>query len=199
MAYSSLTYTTLQERFGVRQQVIKWLPDDCPPHPDPELERHFDEMSDFPANSEKARSELYVMPMLLACWRPFRERLTLFSGERIDSDPRQGLSGECDFVFCAKPRLMWVEAPVVCVIEAKREDLEVGLRQCAAQLVGLHRFNERYRTPAEPLIGCTTDADRWQFVRLREGVHLDIDPRIRYLSDLPGLLGLWRWVLGQYV
>jgi hypothetical protein len=141
MAYSKLAFATLTERFGVVQDRQNWLPAAAEPLFIPDLSKHFDHFGDFPANSEKARSELLVMPVLMHLCGLFRERLTLFSGERIDSDPRQGLSGECDFVICARPRLTWVEAPVVCVIEAKREDLEVGLTQCAAQLVGLHRFN----------------------------------------------------------
>ena len=199
MAYSRLAFATLTERFGVVQDRQNWLPAAAEPLSIPDLSKHFEQFGNFPANSEKARSELLVMPVLLHLCGLFRERLTLFSGERIDGDPRQGLAGECDFVICSRPRLTWVEAPVVCVIEAKREDLEVGLTHCAAQLVGLHRFNERHRSPAEPLVGCTTDGDRWQFVRLLGGQRLEVDPRLWFRSDLPGLLGLWRWVLDQYV
>jgi hypothetical protein len=198
MSYSTLTYHTLSQRFGLRQQAIDWLPESPSPVHIPELERAYRRVAAFPANSEKARSEIYVMPLLLELWDRYRQHCTLFSGERVDAEPEQGLSGECDFLFCAKPRLVWVEAPVICVIEAKREDLEVGRTQCAAQLVGMHRFNAQNGQPIEPLVGCTTDGDRWQFLRLREGHLLEIDPRVWPLSDLGRLLGLWTWVLGQY-
>ena len=198
MPYSTLSYQMMSQRFGVKQTITRWLPDAPEPLLRPDLAARYELFGDLPANSEKARSEIYVMPLLMELWALHRQHFTLFSGERVDVAPEQDLAGECDFLFCAKPRLMWVEAPVICVIEAKRGDLEVGLTQCAAQLVGMHRFNEREGFHPPPLIGCTTIGTLWQFLRLREGHLLEIDPRVWPLSDLGRLLGLWTWVLGQY-
>jgi len=198
MSYSTLSYAAMSERFGLVQNRLNWLPDGFDSFRIPELERHYGNFGTFPANSEKARSEIYVMPLLLELWGKYRQHFTLFSGERVDVEPEQDLAGECDFLICAKPNLTWVEAPVICVIEAKRDDMQIGLTQCAAQLVGMHRFNERegFRTPQ--LIGCTTIGTLWQFLRLRDGYLLEIDPRVWPLSDLGRLLGLWRWILKQY-
>jgi len=198
MPYSTLSYQMMSERFGISQKLTRWLPDSVEAFEMKRLEQHYEEFSDFPANSEKARSEIYVMPLLLELWGKHRRHFTLFSGERVDVEPEQGLAGECDFLICAKPHLMWVEAPVICVIEAKREDLEVGRTQCAAQLVGMHRSNEKGGQAFPQLIGSATDGDRWQFLRLRDGYLLEIDPRVWPLSDLGRLLGLWRWILKQY-
>mgnify|MGYP005849375677 CR=1 FL=1 len=199
MAYSSFSFDALRNQFGLRQVVEPWLPDPLEAVAVPALDEHYRQLLGFPLTTEKARSEVLVMPVLLHVWRHFAHGLTLFSGERIDSEPDSGLVGECDFVFCARPRLMWVEAPVACVIEAKREDLEVGLRQCSAQLLGLQRFNARASLAIDPLVGCTTDGNRWQFVRLRQGRYLEIDPRLVYLSELPYLVGLWKALLQPFV
>lgn len=198
MLYSSFTFASMHSQFGLKQNLDLWLPDSVELVSAPELERYYRHMLRFPANTEKARSEVFVMPLLLELWRRHADVLTLFSGERIDAEPEAGLAGECDFVICARPRLFWVEAPVICVIEAKREDMQLGLTQCAAQLVGVHRFNERAGIASPVLIGCATTGVSWQFLRLREGQLLDIDPRLYNLDDLPRLLGVWRWGLSQF-
>ena len=99
--------------------------------------------------SEKARSEFIVAPLLLAARELTGDRLAIFSGQRLDQDAARGLTGECDFLLTLGPSVPPLQAPLVAVVEAKKNDIEGGLGQCTAQMVAA-RGVQRRRRPAGP-------------------------------------------------
>ena len=146
--------------------------------------------------SEKARSEFLVAPILTAVRELTDDPLTIFSGQRLDVDPTLGLVGECDYILALTPPVPRLKAPLLTIMEAKRGDIEVGLGQCAAQMVGARLFNDRAGATGRPILGCVTTGDDWQFLRL-EGDELLLDLRRYYLSDLAQILGIFREVIAQ--
>jgi hypothetical protein len=134
--------------------------------------------------SEKARSEFMVVPILLAARRSFPGDLSIFSGQRLDVDPLQGLVGECDFILALTPPIPRLKAPLVTILEAKKGDIEAGLGQCIAQSTGARRFNERAGEVECPVFGCVTTGGEWQFFR-HDGSIVILDTRRYYLSE-PG-------------
>lgn len=199
MAYSTFTVQQLTERYAVTARRLAFVPESCAPvAPSAALAGLIDENRRLPLYSEKARSEFYVAPVLRELWRLFGGRFSLFSGENLDVSAEEGLNGECDFILCAKADAVVVEAPVVCVIEAKRENFELGRDQCAAQLLAAHRLNERTGCNTPTLFGCVTIGTQWQFLRLTDGRLLEIDPAPLFIDDLPRLLGVWVWTLSHY-
>ncbi len=115
--------------------------------------------------SEKARSEFIVAPVLLACGESFPGELAIYSGQRLDVDSERGLSGECDYLLALTTPLPRLRGPLVAVLEAKRGDIELGLGQCAAQMVGVRLFNERAGVGG-PIYGAVTTGEAWQFLKL---------------------------------
>ena len=97
--------------------------------------------------SEKARSEFLIAPVLLAAHDFAPGALTIYSGQRLDVDPERGLLGECDYILALTPPVPRLRAPLVTVLEAKKGDVEAGLGQCVAQMVGARLFNERTGEP----------------------------------------------------
>ncbi len=43
----------------------------------------------------------------------------------------------------SSPEQLFIEAPTVIVVEAKKEDLNGGLGQCVAEMLAAQRFNEK--------------------------------------------------------
>ena len=86
-----------------------------------------------PPNNEKAKSERLVSPVLLEVLGSFDTKIAFFSGEEVNVNPENNLSGPCDFFFALAPPSLVLEAPIISIAEAKDEDLEWGLAQCAAQ------------------------------------------------------------------
>ena len=137
--------------------------------------------------SEKARSEFIVVPILLAARELSGGRLAIFSGQRLDVDAARGLVGECDFLLALGPPVPPLRAPIVAVVEAKKNDVEAGLGQCVAQLVAAREFNAASRGPS-PVYGCVTTGEAWQFLRLT-GDAVELHASRFYLDNVAGVLG----------
>ena len=93
---------------------------------------------EMPLTNEKGKAERLISPVLSEVARAYREQLTLFSGEELSVDAAQDLAGPCDFFFALHPPKMEMEAPVISLVEAKDEDMDWGLGQCAAQMYGAY-------------------------------------------------------------
>ncbi len=139
--------------------------------------------------SEKSRSEFIVAPVLLACQEMLKGECCLYSGVRLDVDPETGLKGECDFILAKAPPTPALRAPLLIVVEAKKNDIEEGLAQCAAQMVAARMFNERHQEPVPEIYGCVTTGEAWQFLRLR-GKELVVDADRYYITDVGAVLGI---------
>lgn len=144
--------------------------------------------------SEKARSEFIVVPVLLACQELSGGAIAIYSGQRLDVEPDRGLVGECDFILAAAPPVPALRAPLVTIVEAKKNDVESGVWQCVAQMVGARIFNERSgRGPAQ-VFGCVTNGEVWQFLRLA-GQVASIDRRRYYIDGVAGILAVFQAIL----
>ena len=86
--------------------------------------------------TEKARSEPIVTPVLLEIKKNNMDNFSFFSGENLDIDESLGLNGECDFILTLKNSYI-IEAPVLSLVGAKKQDINLGLGQCVAQMIGV--------------------------------------------------------------
>ncbi len=140
-------------------------------------------------NTEKARSEFLVAPILVEVRERLGRRVALFSGIELAADASQGLSGVCDFLLARSPEQMFLVSPVLVVIEAKRDNIQLGLGQCAAAMVGARVFNERDGSPADLIYGAVTTGSLWQFLRL-DGATLALDEHEYHIERIGKILGI---------
>lgn len=146
-------------------------------------------------NTEKARSELLVAPVLSELWSRAGGRINLFSGTEFPADPDAGLTGFIDFLIGLGPQLPRVSTPVVVVFEAKRDNIAEGYGQCIAAAVGAQRFNHRAGRTVDTIYGCVTTGINWKFLRL-EGNCVTFDMS-EYTIQQPGrVLGLLAHMIG---
>ena len=78
-------------------------------------------------NTEKARSEFIIAPVLMELRRLLGDGFGLFSGIEFDVDASRGLNGYCDFILTRSPLQSVLTAPVVAIVEAKNDNLRTGL------------------------------------------------------------------------
>ena len=187
MAFTDFTLDSVETDLGVAPRpgsVFPPLTDaDAPAWLVPQLARGME----LALVSEKARSEFIVAPILLAVRELSGGRVAILSGQRLDVDPARRLSGECDFLLALADPLPRLRAPLLAVLEAKRNDIEGGLGQCAAQMVAAQVFNERAGRTGQPVYGCVTTGEDWQFLRL-DGTTLLIDPSRKYINQVGAVL-----------
>ncbi len=194
------TLEKLQEQFGLNALDVKVIPEIKPIPTSSWLIETLQRMSGsaFKTRSEKARSEFIIAPILTEMLERNQHRFALFSGQYFDVEPEAGLSGECDFLLSLQPQASIVTAPVFALIEAKKQDIEAGLGQCAAQMLAAWRFNQRKAMPQGAVYGCVTTGEVWQFLKLEENT-LEIDTERYYLNELELLLGAMQWIVDQFI
>ncbi|MDX2305270.1 MAG: hypothetical protein NW226_20845 [Microscillaceae bacterium] len=149
-----------------------------------------------PLNNEKAKAERVISHILVEVAESFYDKVTLFSGEELLVDSSRDLSGECDFFFILAPRKPYLESPIISLVEAKDEDMDYGIAQCAAQLYGAKLFNEMEGKNFPVLYGCATDGVEWKFMRFENNVFY-IDHKI--YTDLKEILGVFHHIIQSYL
>ena len=143
----------------------------------------------FRSGSEKARSEYLIAPILIEVYEQSRDRATLFSGVEFDVDRKRGLAGFCDFLFTLAPHTIEILAPIISVVEAKKEDIPNGIPQCLAELVAAQIFNAAEERNIDTLYGIVTTGTDWKFLRLR-GTEATIDNDLYYLDNVEKIVGI---------
>lgn len=192
MSYGDFTLDSLRHAFGVKVRDQVLFEQVGTQAPSAWLQETLANGQDLAVTSEKARSEFIVAPILMACRALLGHNLRIFSGARLDVDPERGLKGECDFIIARSESSLVIQAPLMVILEAKKHDIEEGLGQCAAQLLGARLYNEKEGKPVPYVYGCVTNGESWQFVRLQD-FDLLIHPERLPIQELPRIL----WFLLQ--
>ena len=116
--------------------------------------------------TEKARSELIVADILVELREKFDYRISFFSGIDFSVDVEDNLTGVCDFLVSLSPGQLFLEAPLIVLVEAKKDDPKLGLGQCTAEMLAAQRFNAEKGNDLPSVYGATTTGTEWQFLKL---------------------------------
>ena len=192
MSYSQFTLDQMKADFGLTIQEDQSLFADLTElAPSPLLEQILQQYLPLALaiNSEKARSEFIIAPILGDVRHQVPQPISLFSGKEFNVDTDRGLTGFCDFILSRSKEQLFIEAPVFTVVEAKNEDIIGGLGQCAAAMVAAQIFNERKQYTTPHIYGCVTTGNLWRFLRLGQS-SLGIDRDEYYIKELPKILGI---------
>ena len=193
MAYTDFTFDSLRRGFGVRFRDEVLFAGLAPVSPSPWLLDTLHKAKALGFNSEKSRSERLVTPVLIELSDRNANDFSVISGATLDADPAKGLDGECDFILSFSHTRDFVLAPVFCIAEAKKQDLELGTIQVAAQLLGAACLNEREGIAPAALYGCSTTGVEWRFIRLENNVFA-VDENRYLINDLGNLLAVLQFI-----
>ncbi len=141
-------------------------------------------------STEKARSELLIMPILLEVRRQLNQTISLFSGTEFNVDSSQGLNGYCDFILTLSPQQITINAPIITIIEAKNDNIKSGLAQCASAMIAAQILNQQDNNSIKTIYGSVTTGTDWKFLKLEENC-LKIDRLDYYINDLNKILGIF--------
>jgi hypothetical protein len=188
-SYSDLSIDDVRKNFGLTILRPPLFEDTRAVGPGLWLKEMLEESFVISVVSEKARSEFIVAPILLYIRKLHHGKISIYSGVRFDVEPAEGLRGTCDFILSKSPALPTVQAPAFMMVEAKKNDIEEGLGQCAAEMVAAQIFNRREGTEISPIYGCVTTGESWQFLRLTGSI-LEIDRNRYFIDRLEDILGI---------
>lgn len=192
MSYSDFTLEELKIKFNLTiQEQVELFQAIEPVNPSPLLRDILEENIPLAlgVDTEKARSELIVAPILVDLRKSFQRQISIFSGSDFTVDKSRGLNGRCDFLISHSPELLSINAPVVTIVEAKNDNIKSGLPQCIAEMVAAQIFNSRRDRDIFCIYGSVTTGSIWKFLRLGES-HVYIERGEHYLENLESLLGI---------
>ena len=192
MPYSNFTFDSVQETFGLGiLQVIGIFAEAEPVVPSEYLSAGLAKKAPLAIaiGTEKAKSEMIVTDILVELREHFEGRISLFSGVDFNVDAKNELTGVCDFLVSLSPNQFSVTAPVIVLVEAKKDSLKDGLGQCVAEMVAAQRFNAEAGNDIPRVYGATTSGMNWLFLKL-EGQQLSIDMTAYSIDRCDRLLGI---------
>ena len=139
--------------------------------------------------TEKARSEFLIAPLLAEVRRQLNNQISLFSGSDFSVDLSLGLHGFCDFIISASPEQLMITAPVMTIVEAKRENIVGGLGQCIAAMVAAQIYNQQADRAVQVIYGAVTTGTNWKFLTLSGKIVL-VDKAEYFINQPDKILGI---------
>jgi hypothetical protein len=192
MAYSDFTLEKVRKSFGLTiSEKVDLFSHIEPLEPSYALQEFLQENAPLALqiNTEKARSEMIIAPILLDLRKQLQHKISLFSGVEFNVNPELGLNGVCDFLISGSIEQLFIEFPVAILVEAKKENIAAGLGQCGAEMVAAQVFNQREEKGNLPILGVVTSGNLWKFLQLEDKI-LKIDLNEYYLRDIGKVLGI---------
>ena len=196
MPYSQFTIEKVKKDFQLTTvEGVRFFPDSIESvTPSSRLQAILEDLPwAIAVDTEKARSEVIINPVLLELRRIFNQQISVFSGEEFNIDASIGLNGVCGFLVCRSPEQLTVEAPAIVIVEAKKSDIKSGLGQCIAEMVAAQRFNEKREQPLTAVYGTVSSGTQWRFLKL-EGQIVTIDLTDYSLPPIGQILSFLVWM-----
>jgi len=138
-------------------------------------------------STEKASSELIIINILLEMKRQLE--ISFFSGIDFSVDKDKGLNGFCDFIISQSPEQLYLDTPVIALVEAKNEKIVSGLGQCIAEMIAAEIYNQQDGKDVAFIYGAVTTGHVWKFLKLAKNV-VFIDVENYYIKDSRKIIGI---------
>ena len=189
-SFSQITRTDLKQMFGVNIVQETFIPTIVPIALPSWLDFVLESRNRNLAvlRNEKAISEAIIAPVLMAVQHLFVDKITVFSGEPMATEE---LSGICDFLITKDPTAFDPQGGYFILVEAKKQDLLLGVPQCVAEMYAAQVLNENDDT----VYGCVSTGFEWLFIKL-EGKVATTDPNVFSISEASKILGVFDWIVG---
>ena len=194
MSYSKFTIERVIKEFNLKLQQVEFISNNSDIknlQPSNYIEEYLNNSYSFALSlaTEKAESEFIIAPILLEVKNKFNNNVTFFSGQRFDIDVDKNLSGICDFIFSQTQQSLYIEKPVLFVVEVKESNIKSGLGQCIAELVAAQIYNNNFD---KYVYGTVTNGREWQFIRLKDN-KVEININLMPTYPLEKLIGILYW------
>ena len=132
---------------------------------------------------------MIIAPILLEVRRLTNDKISLFSGREFNVEPEQGLNGVCDFLIGISESQLIITAPVIIIVESKKEDIMSGLGQCVAAMIAAQKFNQQEQSQIETIYGVVTSGTVWRFLELNQNT-VSVDIVEYYINQIGKILGM---------
>lgn len=196
MNYNKFSFDRIKRRFNLNEVQKDLFEAVTPIEPSEWLKETMEITADLPIKTEKARTEFILMPILLELRKRTERMFTIYSGEFFNVEPREGLAGPSDIILSMGAESYSISSPVMSIVQAYKNNIDLGLGKCVAQMIAADIFNEREDNQITTIYGCVTTGEQWLFLRL-EGDTIQIHPHRFFLNELTDIIGMFQSMLNS--
>jgi len=143
----------------------------------------------FDLKTSEAAKELLI-DALCADVLPDHPRLKAWKAVPLRSED---LVGMADYLIA--PNRAYLDTPLLCVVEAKRDDFVQGEAQCLVEMYACMQNNRQSEWEAD-IFGIVSNGQGWQFYRLAAAGGVS-GSSLYSVTDLPQLLGILDYIFGE--
>jgi hypothetical protein len=159
-----------------------WTVEFSPIEPSPDFQRLSDRFQVFDLKRSEEGRKITIDLVFVEALQAF-SRLKIWKGEALESEIAHGAA---DYLITDDSD--YVEAPLLCVAEAKKDDFEQGLAQCLVEMQAC-QWNNQMIGKAIDIFGIVTNGEGWKFYKLTP--ENQVYETILYaLGELPDILGI---------
>ncbi len=145
-------------------------------------------------DTEKARSELIIAPVLVEVIKKSNQKVSLFSGIEFNVDKNKGLNGICDYILSLSSEQLFLDVPIIAVVEAKNDKINSGIGQGISEMWASKLHNENKNNSISSIYGVITTGSLWRFMKLIDQM-VWIDSDEYHISNVSKILGIFMSIL----
>jgi hypothetical protein len=181
-SFSSFTYREAFQQLGVNE-LQRWTIVAEPVEISDFFRQRLDRLQRFDLESLEVSKTLLIDAICEEGLEGF-DRLKVWKGPYLEGERA---CGNTDYLIAQ--RRGYLEAPFVCVIEAKKDDFEQGAAQCLVEMQACHWINLQFGRSIV-IYGIVTNGEGWKFYRLADGQVSET--LLHGIGEMSNLLGLLR-------
>jgi hypothetical protein len=157
-AFSTFTLAEAYKQLGL-DRLTAWAIEFTPIAPTEAFQVHLQRLQAFDMQRSEEGKKLLIDAILLEAIQAF-PHLKFWKGAYFEGPNSQGAA---DYLMTANRD--YFEAPLLCVIEAKKDDFEQGLAQCLVEMQACQWSNQNLGQTFG-VFGIVTNGEGWKFYQL---------------------------------
>ena len=134
--------------------------------------------------------KLIIDLLFMEAIAPF-PNLKIWKGGRLESDIATGAAD-----YLVTENIAYIATPMLCVVEAKKDDFEQGLAQCLMEMNACQWSNRKANECLKEtidILGIITNGEGWQFYKLTPDNQV-YETQLYTLKNLPEVLGTLNFI-----
>ncbi len=187
-AFSKFTLAEAYKQLKL-ERVMAWTIDFTPVLPTEAFQIHLQRLQAFDIQRSEEGKKLLIDAILLEAVQDFKT-LKFWKGVYFEGLNSQGAA---DYLMTENRD--YFEAPLLCVIEAKKDDFEQGLAQCLVEMQACQWSNVALERGIN-IFGIVTNGEGWKFYQLKTTGEV-LETLLFSVSELGNILGQLKVIFRQ--
>jgi hypothetical protein len=156
--FSSFTLIEAMKQLNIND-LIEWQVTITPKDPSAFFKQRLERLECFDLQTVEESKKLLIDAICEEAIQEFK-RLRIWKGAGLEGDRT---TGYVDYLIAERKR--YLEAPMLCIIEAKKDDFEQGLAQCLVEMEACQSINRKLDKNID-VLGIVTNGTTWNFYKL---------------------------------